>query len=179
MTLNIKISISIMLLLIFLIFQSVSEGMANEVYERNAISMHGEPILDPDFDNFQHVNINPVQGGTLKLASLGTYDSMNPFIVKGRSAYGIRSHVFESLLSRNYSEPFTLYGLIAEKITYPENRKWIEFHINQMAHFSDGNKITPSDILFSFNQLKNFGRPNHRNYYSRVEKAEITSKSSI
>ncbi len=179
MTLNIKISTSIILLLIFLIFQSVTVGMASEVYERNAISMHGEPILPPDFDNFQHVNINPVQGGTLKLASLGTYDSMNPFIVKGRSAYGIRSHIFESLLSRNYSEPFTLYGLIAEKITYPEDRKWIEFHINEMAHFSDGNKITPSDILFSFNQLKNFGRPNHRNYYSRVEKAEITSKSSI
>ena len=110
--------------------------------------------------SYQHANINATKGGTLRLASLGTYDSMNPFIVKGRSAYGIRNYIFESLLSRNYSEPFSLYGLIAEKIIYPEDRKWIEFHINEMAHFSDGNKIMPSDVLFSFYQLKNFGRPN-------------------
>lgn len=159
--------------------QSVSMVFATEIYERKSISMHGEPSLSPGSDSYQHADINSMQGGTLKLASLGTYDSMNPFIVKGRSAYGIRNYIFESLLSRNYSEPFSLYGLIAEKIIYPEDRKWIEFHINKNARFSDGNKINPSDILFSFNQLREFGRPNHRNYYSRVKKVTITSDSSI
>mgnify|MGYP001257118776 FL=1 len=179
MTLNIKIKTWFILLIVLLVMQSVSMVFATEIYERKSISMHGEPSLSPGFDSYQHADINPMQGGTLKLASLGTYDSMNPFIVKGRSAYGIRNYIFESLLSRNYSEPFSLYGLIAEKIIYPEDRKWIEFHINKDAHFSDGNKIDPSDILFSFNQLREFGRPNHRNYYSRVSEVTITSDSSI
>ena len=179
MTLNIKIKTWFILLILLLVMQSVSMVFATEIYERKSISMHGEPSLSPGFDSYQHADINSMQGGTLKLASLGTYDSMNPFIVKGRSAYGIRNYIFESLLSRNYSEPFSLYGLIAEKIIYPEDRKWIEFHINKNAHFSDGNKINPSDILFSFNQLREFGRPNHRNYYSRVKKVTITSDSSI
>ena len=179
MTLNIKIKTWFILLILLLVMQSVSMVFATEIYERKSISMHGEPSLSPGFDSYQHADINSMQGGTLKLASLGTYDSMNPFIVKGRSAYGIRNYIFESLLSRNYSEPFSLYGLIAEKIIYPEDRKWIEFHINKNARFSDGNKINPSDILFSFNQLREFGRPNHRNYYSRVKKVTITSDSSI
>ena len=179
MTLNIKIKTWLILLILLLVMQSVSMVFAAEIYERKSISMHGEPSLSPGFESYQHADINSMQGGTLKLASLGTYDSMNPFIVKGRSAYGIRNYIFESLLSRNYSEPFSLYGLIAEKIIYPEDRKWIEFHINKNAHFSDGNKINPSDILFSFNQLREFGRPNHRNYYSRVNEVIITSDSSI
>ena len=179
MTLNIKIKTWFILLILLLVMQSVSMVFATEIYERKSISMHGEPSLSPGSDSYQHADINSMQGGTLKLASLGTYDSMNPFIVKGRSAYGIRNYIFESLLSRNYSEPFSLYGLIAEKIIYPEDRKWIEFHINKNARFSDGNKINPSDILFSFNQLREFGRPNHRNYYSRVKKVTITSDSSI
>ena len=179
MTLNIKIKTWFILLILLLVMQSVSMVFATEIYERKSISMHGEPSLSPGSDSYQHADINSMQGGTLKLASLGTYDSMNPFIVKGRSAYGIRNYIFESLLSRNYSEPFSLYGLIAEKIIYPEDRKWIEFHINKNARFSDGNKINPSDILFSFNQLREFGRPNHRNYYSRVKKASITSDNSI
>ena len=179
MTLNIKIKTWFILLILLLVMQSVSMVFATEIYERKSISMHGEPSLSPGFDSYQHADINSMQGGTLKLASLGTYDSMNPFIVKGRSAYGIRNYIFESLLSRNYSEPFSLYGLIAEKIIYPEDRKWIEFHINKNARFSDGNKISPSDILFSYNQLREFGRPNHRNYYSRVKEVTITSDSSI
>ncbi len=179
MTLNIKINTWLILLILLLVMQSVSMVFATEIYERKSISMHGEPSLRPGFDSYQHADINSMQGGTLKLASLGTYDSMNPFIVKGRSAYGIRNYIFESLLSRNYSEPFSLYGLIAEKIIYPEDRKWIEFHINKNARFSDGNKINPSDVLFSYNQLREFGRPNHRNYYSRVNEVTITSDTSI
>ena len=179
MTLNIKIKTYFMLVVVLLVMQSVTMVFATEIYERRSISMHGEPSLISGFDSYQHADRNSTQGGTLKLASLGTYDSMNPFIIKGRSAFGIRNYIFESLLSRNYSEPFSLYGLIAEKIIYPEDRKWIEFHINENAHFSDGNKINPSDILFSFNQLREYGRPNHRNYYSRVKKVSITSDSSI
>ena len=100
MTLNIKIKTWFILLILLLVMQSVSMVFATEIYERKSISMHGEPSLSPGFDSYQHADINSTQGGVLKLASLGTYDSMNPFIVKGRSAYGIRNYIFESLLSR-------------------------------------------------------------------------------
>ncbi len=179
MTLNIKIKTGLFLLLIVITYFLSGKSNAIEIYEQHAISMHGNPETDMPFDSYQHARVDASQGGILKLASLGTYDSMNPFIVKGRSAYGIRNYIFESLLSRNYSEPFSLYGLIAEKIIFPEDRKWIEFHINEEAKFSDGNKINPSDVLFSFNQLREFGRPNHRNYYSRVKDVQITSRNSI
>ena len=159
MTLNIKIKTWLILLILLLVMQSVSMVFATEIYERKSISMHGEPSLSPGSIATNMQILIQRKEGLLKLASLGTYDSMNPFIVKGRSAYGIRNYIFESLLSRNYSEPFSLYGLIAEKIIYPEDRKWIEFHINKNARFSDGNKINPSDVLFSYNQLREFGRP--------------------
>ena len=68
--------------------------------KENQYQCMGSQVLVQDSDSYQHADINSMQGGTLKLASLGTYDSMNPFIVKGRSAYGIRNYIFESLLSR-------------------------------------------------------------------------------
>jgi peptide/nickel transport system substrate-binding protein len=145
----------------------------------SSISMHGEPLLNNNFQHLNYANPNSNIGGSFRMASLGTFDSTNPFIIKGRSAYGIRDYVFESLLSRDYSKPFTLRSLIAEKIHYSADRTWIEFFIDDAAEFSDGIKIKPKDILFSFNALKENGRPNHRSYYSRVKNVIITSDKSI
>tara|TARA_Y100000590_G_scaffold470506_2_gene665820 strand:+ start:5941 stop:7686 length:1746 start_codon:yes stop_codon:yes gene_type:complete len=156
----------------------INNSNAN-IISSNSISMHGSPLLGDSFFHFQHADPESTQGGELKLASLGTFDSTNPFIIKGRTAYGIKDLVFEPLMQRNYSEPFSLYGLIAEKVVYPENRNWIEFHINKLARFSDGVQIKSSDILFSFEQLKNNGRPNHRSYYSKVENVNIISDTKI
>ena len=152
MTLNIKKIQNYKYLLIFiLLFHSTAS--AEEIITSNSISMHGKPDFENVTVKYPHVDLNANKGGKFKLASLGTFDSTNPFIVKGRSAYGIKDFVFESLLSRNYSEPFSLYGLIAEQITYPKNRKWIEFHINENAKFSDGVDLKASDVFFSFTQL--------------------------
>lgn len=178
MTLNIKKIQNYKYLLIFiLLFHSTAS--AEEIITSNSISMHGKPDFENVTVKYPHVDLNANKGGKFKLASLGTFDSTNPFIVKGRSAYGIKDFVFESLLSRNYSEPFSLYGLIAEQITYPKNRKWIEFHINENAKFSDGVDLKASDVFFSFTQLKENGRPNYRSYYSRINDVIITSNKSI
>ena len=118
MTLNIKIKTWFMILIILLVIVLANIVSATEIYEQNSISMHGEPSLGSRFDSYQHADINSTQGGTLKLSSLGSYDSMNPFIIKGRSAYGIRNYIFESLLSRNYSEPFSLYGVPSSPVAF-------------------------------------------------------------
>jgi peptide/nickel transport system substrate-binding protein len=71
---------------------------------KHGIAMHGEPALPPDFKNLPYANPDAPQGGQLRQAITGSFDSVNPFIVKGTAAYGVRTYVFESLLGRNWSE---------------------------------------------------------------------------
>jgi len=82
----------------------------------HAIVMHGTPALAPDFDRFTYTNSRPIIGGRFVQAQLGSFDSLNPFIVRGQAAAGLRAYVFESLMAQHYDEPFALYGLLAERI---------------------------------------------------------------
>lgn len=145
--------------------------------------MHGAPKYAPDFTHFDYVNPDAPKGGTLKLGVTGSFDSLNPFIVRGDPALGLNtgylSLVYESLLTRSWDEPFTLYGLIAESINVPDDRSSITFNLNPKAHFSDGTPITADDVMFSFTTLRDQGRPNHRIYYKKVEKAEIFDTHTI
>ena len=113
------------------------------------------------------------------MTSFGSFDSLNPLIVKGEPAAGIRDFVIESLMARGLDEPFTLYGLIAETVEMPEDRSSITFNLNPKARFSDGTPITADDVLFSFDLLKEKGRPNHRTYFSKVAKAERLSDHAV
>jgi peptide/nickel transport system substrate-binding protein len=104
---------------------------------------------------------------------------MNPFIVKGASttARGLRDgvfgdNVFESLMARSADEPFTLYGLTADSVRTGEDRSWVEFTINPKARFSDGVPVTVDDVIFSFEILRDKGRPNFRAAYGNVGKVE-------
>ena len=116
---------------------------------RSGIAMHGEALEPQDFANFPYANPDAPKGGRLTLAMRGTFDSLNPLIVKGVSAEGIRDYVYESLLARAYDEPFSLYGLIAESVEVPEDRSFVEFTLNPAAKFSDGTPITVEDVIFS------------------------------
>ena len=98
---------------------------------------------------FPYANPDAPKGGRLVLAKRGSFDSLNPLIVKGESAEGIREYVYESLLARAYDEPFSLYGLIAESVETPDDRSFVEFTLNPEAKFSDGKPITVDDVIFS------------------------------
>jgi peptide/nickel transport system substrate-binding protein len=141
--------------------------------------MHGEPKLPAGFQHFSYVNPDAPKGGRLVMTTYGSFDSVNPLIVKGEAATGVREFVYETLMARGLDEPFTLYGLIAESVDMPEDRSEITFHLNPKAHFSDGVPITADDVLFSFEVLKEKGRPNHRTYYSKVAKAERLSDHDV
>ncbi len=138
---------------------------------RHGIAMHGEPFHGPDFEHFSYANPDAPKGGDLKLAAIGSFDSLNPLIIKGVSAGGIRDYVFESLMARAYDEPFSLYGLLAETVETPDDRSWVEFRVREEARFSDGVPVTVDDVIFSLETLRDQGRPNHKYYYSKV--AEI------
>ena len=81
-------------------------------------------------------------------------DSLDPFIIKGAPAAGMRGYIYDTLMARSYDEPFSLYGLIAESIDTPEDRSSVTFQIRPEARFADGTPVTPEDVLFSWSLLK-------------------------
>ena len=145
----------------------------------HGIALYGTPKEPPGFTHFPYVNADAPKGGRLTMSAYGSFDSTNPLIVRGVAANGIRDFVIESLMARGLDEPFTLYGLIAETVELPEDRGSITFHLNPKARFSDGKPITADDVLFSFNLLKEKGRPNHRTYFAKVVKSERLSDRDV
>lgn len=138
----------------------------------HGIAMHGEPKYPAGFTHFEYANPEAPKGGSLSLGVIGSFDSLNPLIVRGVAARGMREHVLESLMARALDEPFSLYGLLAETVETDAERTYVEFTLNPKAHFSDGQPVTPQDVLFTWELLKTKGRPNHRTYYSKVARAE-------
>lgn len=146
---------------------------------QHGIAMHGAPALPPDYTAFGYVNPDAPKGGALKLAEYGSFDSLNPFIVRGQTPRGLREWVFDSLMRRNNDEPFSLYGLIAKSVETPPDRSWVRFTIDPRARFSDGHPITVEDVIFSLETLRDKGRPNHRSYYSKVAMIEQPAPDQV
>ena len=151
----------------------------------HAISMHGSPALAPG-EPFPYANPDAPEGGTISLGVQGTFDSMNSFIVQGgwTSARGMRerqfgNNILESLMVRSYAEPFSLYGLIAQRVRMPDSREWIEFELNPDAKFSDGSPVTVEDIAFSLDIIRDKGRPPIRNWIGAIVDKEFTPPNRI
>ena len=132
-----------------------------------------------DFAAAPYVNPDAPKGGRLVQGVLGTFDSLNPLIVKGLAVQGTRGYVIESLMARGYDEPFTLYGLLARTIETDDARSYVTFSLDPAAHFSDGAPVTAADVLFSWQLLRDHGRPNHRAYYSKVATAEALDARTV
>lgn len=146
---------------------------------RHAIAMHGEPAMPEGFAHFRYANPAAPKGGSVVFAYVGTFDSLNPYIVKGLALGEIRGHVIESLMTRGYDEPFTLYGLLAQTVETDAARTSVTFTLNPAARFSDGKPVTAEDVLFSWQLLRDKGRPNYRTYYSKVSKAEAIGERAV
>jgi peptide/nickel transport system substrate-binding protein len=139
----------------------------------------GDPALPPDFKNLPYANPDAPQGGILKQAVTGTYDSLNPFIVKGNAVTGPRTFVFESLMGRNWGEAFTLYGLLAESIDVSDDRQVFTFKLRPEAKFSDGTPVTAADVQWSMETLRDKGRPNFKNNIGKLSKIEVLDEHTI
>ncbi|HEU0061234.1 MAG TPA: extracellular solute-binding protein [Hyphomicrobiaceae bacterium] len=165
-----------LLALLFLALCPLGPSIAAPV---QGIAMHGTPKHGPHFTHFPYVNPDAPKGGRLVLGTLGTFDSLTPFIIKGVSPASMREYVYASLLTRSGDEAFSLYGLIAESVELPEDRSQITFHLRPEARFSDGAPITPEDVLFSHEVLKQKGWPYHRSHYAKVARAEKISERAV
>lgn len=149
-----------------------------EAEELYGLAMTGTPKYGPASTHVDYANPNAPKGGTLKQAAIGTFDTLNPYNIKGKAAQGM-DLVTDRLMARVWDEPFTMYPMIAEKIDVPADRSSITFYLNPKARFHDGSPITADDVLFTFETLKQYGRPNMRRIYKLVTRADKIGDRSV
>ncbi len=136
----------------------------------HGMAMHGDAKYKTDFKHFDYVNPNAPKGGKMRRSTIGTFDNLNPYIIKGVPAVGL-GMTFETLMVSTDDEAFSEYGLLAESIEMPEDRSWVVFNLRKQAHFHDGKPVTSADVVFTFNTLKKKGHPFYRAYYADVKEA--------
>lgn len=156
---------------------STSSAFAQDSYTTHAVTVNDAPKYPADFKHLDYVNPDAPKGGTLRTAATGSFDSFNPYIVRGDAA-GLGG-MFETLTTRIDDDTLTNYGLIAESMEVAKDNSWIIFTLRKEAHWQDGKPITPEDVVFSFNILKEKGAPQYRFYYANVEKAEVLDAARV
>lgn len=142
------------------------------------ISRYGKTVLPEDFKHFPHVNPDAPKGGKIRLSTVGTYDILSHFVVKGIAPEGLNL-VFDPLMKRNPAEPFSLYPLIAEKVDMADDASAITISIHPKARFHNGDPITAKDIVFTVNLLKEKGLPRYRHYFSQIETITVKDDRTL
>lgn len=153
----------------------MQQAKAEELF---GLAMTGTPKYNATSPYLDYVNPGAPKGGQLTQSGLGTFDSLNPFNIKGIPVQGL-SLVYDRLMQRVWDEPFTLYPLIAEKVDVAPDRSAITFFLDPRARFQDGSPVKASDVVFSFNTLKENGRPNMRRVYGLVTSVETPDERTI
>ena len=138
----------------------------------------GQLKYPANFKNFGYVNPDAPKGGNIKLGALGTFDTLNPFIIKGASPAGMM-RCYATLLEPACDEVASHYGYVAEKIEIATDQTWVIFHLNPHARFHDGTPITSDDVIFTFEILRTQGQPLYRSYYKAIHKVEKISAYQV
>ena len=164
---------------------SVFPGSAQSA-PSHALAMHGDPALPSDFKHLPYANPDAPKGGKITYGVQGTFDSLNPFILKSirTTARGMWDTqygklIFETLLYRSRDEPFTMYGLLAEKVEVPDDRSWVEFTLNPKAKWSDGVTVSVEDIIFTYELLEKKGRPPYSTRMQKIDRIEKTGERRV
>ncbi|MEF3193839.1 MAG: extracellular solute-binding protein, partial [Halothiobacillaceae bacterium] len=145
-----------------------------------ALALGYAPAYPDGFTHFRYVNPNAPKGGELVLSAFGSFDSLNPFLLKGLSAAGLGLLVFESLLEKSLDEPFSMYGLLAEDVSLAEDGLSVTFRLRPQARFSDGTSVRAQDVKFSFDTLRSDkAHPMFRFYWADVERAEVLDMRTV
>lgn len=155
----------------------MAAGFANPA-RADGLAMHGTPKYGSDASHLDYANPDAPKGGALRQAGIGTFDTLNPFSIKGKPAEGL-NYVYDRLMGRVWDEPFTLYPLIAQRADVPEDRSSVTFHLDPRAQFNDHTPITADDVMFSYETLKTAGRPNMRRVYALATTAEKIDDQTV
>lgn len=146
---------------------------------QHGIAMYGTPELPPDFVSLPYANPDAPTGGRVATAEVGTFDSLNPYIRKGRVPWQLSYLISETLMGRSLDEPFSLYGILAESVETAPDRSWVEFTLRPEAKFSDGSPVTVEDVMWSYETLGTQGHPRYAGFWSKIASMEKTGDRSI
>ncbi|MAZ02094.1 MAG: hypothetical protein CMN56_03045 [Sneathiella sp.] len=166
----------------FLLMATNAEAEPRTSY---GLSVFGDLKYGPDFTHFDYVNPNAPKGGTIKLRDLDSFDTVNPFLLKGNPALingdkgGDSFFNFTQLMTRSYDEPDAVYGLLAETVTIDDQGQWVEFNLRPTARFHDDTPITAEDVAFTFNTLKEKGHPRYSLLYKDIISANVLDPHKI
>lgn len=157
--------------------QVSASDSSGELEKHHALSLIDAPEHGPEFPHFKWVNPNAPKGGRVRQWAMGTFDSLNPFPIKGTAAGGVRL-IYDTLMSYSPDEPSTAYGLIAEWVSYPDDFSSATFQLRSGARFHDGKPITPDDVIFSLDAIKK-ASPRFAFYYKNVAAAERAGNNQV
>jgi microcin C transport system substrate-binding protein len=152
-------------------------GAEEGAKRHHALSLIGEPKYPADFTHFDYVNPDAPKGGLVRIADIGSFDSLNPVLYRGEAAGGL-GLVYENLMADSLEESSTSYGLIAEWASYPEDYSSVTFKLRDEAHWHDGTKITPEDVIYSL-EVNKAANPRLGFYYKNVTRAEQSGENEV
>ena len=168
-----KKSIKITIFIIFIVF-------ALPINAEYSIGIGYQPKYTDNFSHFSYVNPNAKKTGSIKLSAFGTFESLNPFLLKSLAPTGINDLLFETLMERSLDEPSSSYGHIAEDYILADDKLSVTYIINKKAKFSNGDAITASDVKFSFETLiSKDAHPQYRIYWADIKSTEIINNRII
>ena len=164
--------------LLIQLLAAIVPAAADDPWVGSAIALHGEPSYPPGFTHFDFANPDAPIGGNVKLSAIGTFDTLNPYTLKGVSATGL-GLVYDQLTYNSPDEAFTEYGLVAETIEIPDDHSWVAFTLRPEARFHDGEPIKVEDVIYTLELLKTQGHPFYRAYYANVAQAEQVGERKV
>jgi microcin C transport system substrate-binding protein len=156
----------------------VGNAQKSDAKPAHGLSMYGDLKYGPAFTHFDYANPDAPRGGDVRLAAIGTFDNLNPFILRGVAAAGL-GDTFDTLMVGSWDEAFSQYGLIAATIETPPDRSWVAFTLRREARFHDGTPITVDDVIWTLEALKTKGHPFFRSYYRHVARAEKSGDRKV
>lgn len=159
---------------------AVTPGFAfgQDLVKSHGISSFGDLKYAADFLHFDYVNPDAPKGGEYSTWAFGTFDSVNPYILKGNSAAST-GLLFDTLMTGSLDEADAMYGLVAHKVEYPSSREYAIFHMRPEATFRDGTPVTAQDVVFSFEILRDEGRPSFKTTFVDFQAVEAIDDHTV
>ncbi len=166
------------ILCVKLVSLTYAQETEQKIIKATSLAEFGEPALPDDFEHLPYVNLDAPKGGKIVLSAFGTFDTLNPYVLKGQWPSSIGS-TYCSLMSDSSDELSSLYSEVAESVEYPEDKSWIIFNLRDNAVYHDGSRVVADDFVFSLETIKEYGRPFLQSFYEDIEKAEALNDNQV
>ncbi|MGY1448414.1 extracellular solute-binding protein [Pseudomonas chlororaphis] len=158
-------------------------GTANaDAAPQHALTVYGEPAKYPaGFSHFAYTNPQAPKGGSMRRSAIeiGRFDHVLPYIDKGIGVSQLDGYIYSPLAQRSLDEPYTVYGLVAQKMERADDGLWLRFYLNPKARFADGQPITAEDVRYTYNLLMTQGSLRYRTQFADVKDVEVESPRVI